>query len=220
MCSYFFIRLSFLVFRSKGTHSKGIFREDACRARKDYSATNPNTLKYVPLWDPNTDPYLGALTNTEDGFKVVVKGAPTDSRIEYRVDVICTSEMGDKQVSRPVKIILSSPFKFNAKLKSTTESKYQRLTFEVSKYLKAAALPIDIYIEADNLTPRNNDPKNKLELNFKDKKIYYRYTLRDPKLIGKTFSFDFLVNNVTRPTQLILRSDYYEDQTVALPVAQ
>ena len=184
-----------------------------------------NTLKYVPLWDPKTDPYLGDLTNTEDGdgFKVEVKRAPTDSRIEYRVDVICTSEKGDKQVSRPVKIILSSPFKFNAKLEkleSTTESKYQRLTFEVSKYLKAAALPIDIYIEADNLTPRNNDPENKLELNFKDKKIYYRYTLRDPKLIGETFSFDFLVNNVKRPTQLILRSGYYDDQTVKLPAAQ
>lgn len=179
-----------------------------------------NTLRYVPRWDPNTDPYLGALTNTEDGFKVKVKEAPKDSRIEYRVDVICTSEKRDKQVSRPVKIILSSPFEFNAKLEHTDKLQYQRLTFEVSKYLKVAALPIDIYIEADNLTPRNNDPENKLELNFKDKKIYYRYTLRDPKLIGKPFSFDFLVNNVKRPTQLILRSSYYDEQTVALPVAQ
>lgn len=177
-------------------------------------------MKYVPLWNPETDPYLGALTNTEDGFKVKVKDAPKDLRIEYRVDVICTSEKGDKQVSRPVKIILSSPFEFNAKLEYTNKLQYQRLTFEVSKYLKVAALPIDIYIEADNLTPRNNDPENKLELNFKDKKIYYRYTLRDPKLIGKTFSFDFLVNNVTRPTQLILRSGYYDEQTVKLPAAQ
>lgn len=179
-----------------------------------------NTLKYVPRWDPATDPYLGALTETPDGFKVVAKGAPTDSRIEYRVDVICTSESGDKQVSRPVKIILSSPFKFNAKLERTPASKYQRLTFEVSKYLKGAALPIDIYIEAKNLTPRNNDPRNKLELTFKDKKIYYRYSLRDTDFIGKKISFDFLVNDTATPTQLILRSEYYEDQTVALPASR
>lgn len=178
----------------------------------------PKSLTYTPGWDPNNDPYLGTLTKTADGFEVQVKATPTDSRIEYKADVIYTDEQG-KKITRPVKIILSSPFEFNAKLEHTDELQYQRLTFEVSKYLKAATLPFDIYIEATNLTPRNTDKENKLELEFKGKKIYYRYTLRDPKFIGNTISFDFLVNNPTKATSLVLRSDYYNDQKVELSVA-
>ena len=54
------------------------------------SGTNDNLrdyLRYYPTWDVATDNYLGALTETPDGFTVEVKAIPPDAVLDYKVEV-------------------------------------------------------------------------------------------------------------------------------------
>lgn len=177
---------------------------------------------YIPRWEESNDPYMGTLTKTSDGFKVHVKDRPTDgSYKEYTVDVVLRGSKGTI-VTRSVKITLRPPFEFNASLKddmyydSATDTRKQckTLTFDLNRYLNAGILPFEILIEASNLTPVNDDPDNKLLLEFRDKKIYYKYTLRDPSKLGQRVSLHFTENRPRVETYLILSSKYHRQVRV------
>lgn len=173
---------------------------------------------YIPRWTESNDPHMGQLTKTSTGFDVQVKSLPEGGYYkEYLVDVVLRGNLGTI-VTRTVKITLRPPFKFQASLTTdSTNTTHKILTFDLSEYLHTGILPFDILIEADNLTPLNEDLNNKLLLEFKDQKIYYRYSLRDPALLGKKVSLKFIENRSNRASSLTLSSNYHESQTVTLP---
>ncbi|MDY6121920.1 MAG: hypothetical protein SPI72_02415 [Porphyromonas sp.] len=172
----------------------------------------PSTnVSYIQEWKSG-DPYVKDLVRTNDGFKVETQKLPTNGEHkEYRVHVVAKGTDG-RSITRTARFTLRPPFKFEASLQSQSNGK--RLTFKLDSHILPSVLPFDVLIEATNLTPKNNDSNNKLLLEFREQKIYYRYTVKDPAKLGQTVSLDFTENKTGETSSLALNSVYHESQTV------
>ncbi len=179
--------------------------------------TNQGTPIYIPRWETG-DPHMGELQKTSTGFNVQVKSLPEGGYYkEYLVDVVVKGGQGTI-VTRTVRITLRPPFNFNATLTNDNKNTAHKiLTFDLSEYLSPGILPFNVWIEATNLTPLNDDPAHKLLLTFYNRKIYYVYSLRDPALLGKKISLKFTENRSGQTSSLVLSSTYHNDQIVTLP---
>lgn len=173
------------------------------------------TLEYYPDWEQNKDVHVGALEKTASGFQVKVVSMPKDgSHKEYHVTVVAKGKEGTT-VSRTVTFTLRPPFPFEASISGQSNGD-KRLSFKLNDKILPSILPFELLIESENLTPRNNDPENKLLLEFKGQKIYYKYMVKDASKLGKTIELDFVQNKSHKPSSLTLSSKYHQTQKVSI----
>jgi hypothetical protein len=186
-----------------------------------------NFLRYYPSWDPATDNYLGALTETADGFTVEVKAIPPDAVLDYKVEVAALRHTSGSYVDgfsgattpilRQVRLTLRPPFEFNAVLHpKETGTDYRTLEFDVPKAIPSTLVPFNVLIETSEMTPVNAGEDNKVILVYKDGKTYYQYTVTETDYIAGKAQIPFKMNTSTgiidKPVHLT--SGFYNKQTL------
>jgi hypothetical protein len=191
------------------------------------SGTNDNLrdyLRYYPTWDVATDNYLGALTETPDGFTVEVKAIPPDAVLDYKVEVAALRHTSGSYVDgfsgattpilRQVRLTLRPPFEFNAVLTNKGQS-IRTLEFDVPKAIPSTLVPFNVLIEASEMTPVNAG-EDKVILVYKDGKTYYQYTVTEADYIAGKAQIPFKMNTSTGiiDKPIHLTSGFYNKQTL------
>lgn len=137
-------------------------------------------------------------------------------------------------ITRTVHITLRSPYRFNAKLVSDPRGEVPSdmlLSFEVYKSLPKTLLPLEVLIEARDITPRNKGGNATSDLMIVEreveengvmkKKLFYSYTLTPEAynlaIIGDhRISIPVTINDgtATLPSPITLSSELYTNQTI------
>lgn len=137
-------------------------------------------------------------------------------------------------ITRTVHITLRSPYRFNAKLEKDPKGgsvSDMLLSFEVYKSLPQTLLPIEVLIEASDITPRNKGGNATSDLmiverevvvnGVKKKKLFYSYTLtpeayKSAMAGDRRISIPVTINDGTAilPSPITLSSELYTNQTI------
>lgn len=224
-------------------------------------------LKYYPSWDAvdlvkswkqpvtptapddegymyraNSDPYMGKLEKTDEGFLFEVKEIPVDAIPTYAVEVVALREYrypagstnpptqvdgttgATSPLTRKVWITLRPPYEFFATLEqpSATQKDKRTLKFRVYKDIPKNLFPFPVYIKAAGITPINkNTKKNVMVEYFKNPEtgrfeVFYRYMVQEADQAAGSASLDFKVNDHEKAGtgDVKLLSEFYRDQII------
>jgi hypothetical protein len=171
----------------------------------------------------NNDPYIQSVNfNKSNGTLTVTtkQNFPTSGFVSYKLLVIADSKdrATPSRIQRIINLTLRPPYNFNASLTNYTgatvaQGQLVQLAFNVPSSIPAQLLPYTLLMEANGLTPSEDQ---NIKLVIKDKKIFYEYTVlpSDQKLGTKILYFKR--NNSRGGVGIKLSSYLFADQNVTL----
>lgn len=171
----------------------------------------------------NNDPYIQSVNfNKSNGTLTVTtkQNFPTSGFVSYKLLVIADSKdrATPSRIQRIINLTLRPPYNFNASLTNYTgatvaQGQLVQLAFNVPSSIPAQLLPYTLLMEANGLTPSEDQ---NIKLVIKDKKIFYEYTVlpSDQKLGTKILYFKR--NNSRGGVGVKLSSYLFADQNVTL----
>lgn len=214
-------------------------------------------LKYYPSWDAidemrgwkagipdgesgymystGTDPYMGYLRKSDEGFQFEVKEIPEDAIPTYEVEVVALRQYNGTSVvdgvsgatvpiSRKVRITLTTPYQFQASLsKPASNDEQQRiLKFRVYQEINKNNFPFPVYIKASGLTPNNSlGNKNILVEHLLNPEtgryeVYYKYMVKESDQANGWVELPFIVNEPSQvgTGDVKLTSDFYQTDVI------
>lgn len=191
-------------------------------------------------------------TQLQTRFDFKAKSIPSDNILEYKVDVVGlryankTSGLnpGDPgydpnakepvidgitgattPITRTVHITLRKPYQFNAKLDkdyTSSDPSDMILSFQIYKTIPEALLPLEVLIQAKDISPRNKGLNTDLMIVEREHKLYYRYMIRPEVFKEKIESnnprieIPVTINDGTTKVvgDITLSSELYLDETI------
>lgn len=222
---------------SNGTHSLSVGQIEAVFVKlpaespaefktKIYYSEGAENVSVSGLWEQDiTDAYIGSVKyfienpgDKEGELTIQFKDIPTDETLRLQVAVVAKpfNESPDI-ITRTITILLRPPYKFDAKLKPTTEGETTAgseltLSFDVPQTIPASLFPFAILIKTKELTPL---PGQNLSFEIKDGDYYVRYWATEASR-GNRVELKFKRNIDGATEEVHLLSDYYEIGTVEL----
>ncbi|MBR8802806.1 hypothetical protein [Porphyromonas levii] len=245
-----------MVIVKPGTYSFNALFNGTSEYTRFYPSWDSANDPFMGRWDPNPNPTDMNLTQ----LSFTVDHIPADNIEEYKVEVVGLRYVdklglnpGDPgydpkkktpvldgvtgattPITRTVHITLRSPYRFNAKLEKDPKGgsvSDMLLSFEVYKSLPQTLLPIEVLIEASDITPRNKGGNATSDLmiverevvvnGVKKKKLFYSYTLtpeayKSAMAGDRRISIPVTINDGTAilPSPITLSSELYTNQTI------
>lgn len=171
----------------------------------------------------NNDPYIQSVNfNKSNGTLTVTtkQNFPTSGFVSYKLLVIADSKdrATPSRIQRIINLTLRPPYNFNASLTNYTgatvaQGQLVQLAFNVPNSIPAQLLPYTLLMEANGLTPSEDQ---NIKLVIKDKKIFYEYTvLPSDQNLGTKILY-FKRNNSRGGVGIKLSSYLFADQNVTL----
>ena len=171
----------------------------------------------------NNDPYIQSVNfNKSNGTLTVTtkQNFPTSGFVSYKLLVIADSKdrATPSRIQRIINLTLRPPYNFNASLTNYTgatvaQGQLVQLAFNVPGSIPAQLLPYTLLMEANGLTPSENQ---NIKLVIKDKKIFYEYTVLPTDQNLGTKILYFKRNNSRGEVGVKLSSYLFADQNVTL----
>lgn len=171
----------------------------------------------------NNDPYIQSVNfNKSNGTLTVTtkQNFPTSGFVNYKLLVIADSKdrATPSRIQRIINLTLRPPYNFNASLTNYTgatvaQGQLVQLAFNVPGSIPTQLLPYTLLMEANGLTPSENQ---NIKLVIKDKKIFYEYTVLPTDQNLGTKILYFKRNNSRGEVGVKLSSYLFADQNVTL----
>lgn len=171
----------------------------------------------------NNDPYIQSVNfNKSNGTLTVTtkQNFPTSGFVSYKLLVIADSKdrATPSRIQRIINLTLRPPYNFNASLTNYTgatvaQGQLVQLAFNVPGSIPTQLLPYTLLMEANGLTPSENQ---NIKLVIKDKKIFYEYTVLPTDQNLGTKILYFKRNNSRGEVGVKLSSYLFADQNVTL----
>lgn len=171
----------------------------------------------------NNDPYIQSVNfNKSNGTLAVTtkQNFPTSGFVSYKLLVIADSKdrATPSRIQRIINLTLRPPYNFNASLTNYTgatvaQGQLVQLAFNVPGSIPTQLLPYTLLMEANGLTPSENQ---NIKLVIKDKKIFYEYTVLPTDQNLGTKILYFKRNNSRGEVGVKLSSYLFADQNVTL----
>lgn len=171
----------------------------------------------------NNDPYIQSVNfNKSNGTLTVTtkQNFPTSGFVSYKLLVIADSKdrATPSRIQRIINLTLRPPYNFNASLTNYTgatvaQGQLVQLAFNVPGSIPTQLLPYPLLMEANGLTPSENQ---NIKLVIKDKKIFYEYTVLPTDQNLGTKILYFKRNNSRGEVGVKLSSYLFADQNVTL----
>ena len=171
----------------------------------------------------NNDPYIQSVNfNKSNGTLTVTtkQNFPTSGFVSYKLLVIADSKdrATPSRIQRIINLTLRPPYNFNASLTNYTgatvaQGQLVQLAFNVPGSIPTQLLPYTLLMEANGLTPSENQ---NIKLVIKDKKIFYEYTVLPTDQNLGTKILYFKRNNSSGEVGVKLSSYLFADQNVTL----
>lgn len=171
----------------------------------------------------NNDPYIQSVNfNKSNGVLTVTtkQNFPTSGFVNYKLLVIADSKdrATPSRIQRIINLTLRPPYNFNASLTNYTgatvaQGQLVQLAFNVPGSIPTQLLPYTLLMEANGLTPSENQ---NIKLVIKDKKIFYEYTVLPTDQNLGTKILYFKRNNSRGEVGVKLSSYLFADQNVTL----
>ena len=171
----------------------------------------------------NNDPYIQSVNfNKSNGTLTVTtkQNFPTSGFVSYKLLVIADSKdrATPSRIQRIINLTLRPPYNFNASLTNYTgatvaQGQLVQLAFNVPSSIPAQLLPYTLLMEANGLTPSEDQ---NIKLVIKDKKIFYEYTVLPTDQNLGTKILYFKRNNSRGEVGVKLSSYLFADQNVTL----
>ena len=171
----------------------------------------------------NNDPYIQSVNfNKSNGTLTVTtkQNFPTSGFVSYKLLVIADSKdrATPSRIQRIINLTLRPPYNFNASLTNYTgatvaQGQLVQLAFNVPGSIPTQLLPYTLLMEANGLTPSENQ---NIKLVIKDKKIFYEYTVLPTDQNLGTKILYFKRNNSRGEVGIKLSSYLFADQNVTL----
>lgn len=171
----------------------------------------------------NNDPYIQSVNfNKSNGTLTVTtkQNFPTSGFVSYKLLVIADSKdrATPSRIQRIINLTLRPPYNFNASLTNYTgatvaQGQLVQLAFNVPGSIPTQLLPYTLLVEANGLTPSENQ---NIKLVIKDKKIFYEYTVLPTDQNLGTKILYFKRNNSRGEVGVKLSSYLFADQNVTL----
>lgn len=171
----------------------------------------------------NNDPYIQSVNfNKSNGTLTVTtkQNFPTSGFVSYKLLVIADSKdrATPSRIQRIINLTLRPPYNFNASLTNYTgatvaQGQLVQLAFNVPGSIPTQLLPYTLLMEANGLTPSENQ---NIKLVIKDKKIFYEYTVLPTNQNLGTKILYFKRNNSRGEVGVKLSSYLFADQNVTL----